>query len=282
VLAVVALVVLMVGGGFAYWRGSRFPARSEYLPGTPIELRIQDGVQPRELRMIRSGLRSAQRYMESRLGRTVHGHVEARIARSNGCRPFQSPGGSLVGEADRGFLCIDTANLHWKWLVLKDRLAATSTAAHEYVHVLQAELGCLSKGSESRYRWILEGMAEYVAWRALVADGKVGAARVAREIRESGPLSPWLGPLSAYEHEGGRDQAYALWHLAIQHVLREAVAAGAAPAARREIALRRFCQRAGAGVPWRTAFERSFGFPVDKFYARFDAARRNGTLLPAR
>jgi hypothetical protein len=249
-------------------------------------LRVQDGVKPQELQAVRDGLRLADRYAARALAWRVRGTVEARVARSDGCRPFQASGGSLVGDGGDHFLCVDTASPGWQWLMLKDRVAAISIPAHEYVHVLQAELGCLPDGTDQeQYRWIFEGMATDLAWRALIAAGRATRARAMRTIRTDGAFDSNLEGLPKYERDNGREPEYALWHLAIVHLLREAVAARAAPATRPEIALRRFCARVGAGRPWRAAFARSFGLPVGEFYARFDLARRTGALsrevLPA-
>jgi hypothetical protein len=274
-LALLALGAPIAIGGFAYWQDTRFPARSEPVAGMPVELRVQDGVGAGELRAIRRGLRLTDRFMRRALGRRVRGQVVARIARRNGCRPFQEAGEALVGEADRGFLCIDTASPAWQWLMLRDRLAASQSAGHEYVHVLQGELGCLHSPREESYRWITEGTAEDVSWRALVAAGRATDARVRRRIEGDGAFDPNLLLLRAYEREGGRDPEYALWHFAIQRLLARAVADGAAPARRPEVALMRFCDRVGAGRGWKSAFRRSFGLSVERFYASFEAVRRH-------
>jgi hypothetical protein len=92
---------------------------------------------------------------------------------------------------------------------------------------------------------------------------------VRRQIRLDGAFRAGPRPLQAYEREGGRTPQYALWHLAIRVLLREAVVSGAATAARPELSLRRFCERVGRGAPWHVAFQRSFGLPVSEFYARF-------------
>jgi hypothetical protein len=272
-LGVLALTIPIAAGGFSYWKDTRFPARSEPVAGLPVELRVQSGVSASELRVIRRGLHLTNRFMARTLGRTVRRHVEARIARSNGCRAFQKAGEAIVGEADRGFLCIDTSNPAWRWLMLKDRLAASASAGHEYVHVLQGESGCLHSPSGGTFRWLMEGMAEDVSWQALVAAHRTTNAHVAREIRDSGAFDKNLEPLQAYETAGGRDPEYALWHLAVRRLLREAVAFRTTPARRPELALRRFCDRVGAGRPWRAAFARSFGVSVDRFYARFERER---------
>ena len=269
-------MILLGGGGFAYWNDTRFPARSERLTGTPVELLVQDGVHARELHAIKEGLRLEQRYMKRTFGRSVRGPVVARIANGTGCRPFQASGGALVGEADSGFVCIDTASLGWQWLVLKDLTAAISISAHEYVHVLQAELGCLP--NELTDRWIIEGMATDFAWRALIDAGRATDARAKRTIRRDGAFDTNLEPLSNYELETGRDREYALWHLAVRRLLRKAVEIGAAPPDRPEVALFRFCERVGHGHSWRVAFRRSFGLRVAQFYADFWRDRQIGVL----
>src|SRR4051812_47745626 len=142
-LGLLALGLVVGATGFAYWRDTRFPARSEPLPGTPVELRVQSGVTRPELRAIRSGLRLTDRYMRRTLGSGVARHVEARVAHSNGCHPFENAGEAVVGEGDAGFMCIDTSSPAWQWMMLRDRLSAVAAAGHEYVHVLQAEHGCL-------------------------------------------------------------------------------------------------------------------------------------------
>jgi hypothetical protein len=266
----------VAGGAFAYWHDTRFPAHAERLGGVPVELLVQRGVHARELGAIKRGLRVEHRYMKRTFGRTVRGPVVARVAHGSGCHPFQASGGALVGEADDGFACIDTSSLGWQWLVLKDLTAATSISAHEYVHVLQAELGCLPR--EQTYRWIVEGMASELAWRALIEAGRATDARAKRTIRQDGAFDTNLEPLSNYERETGRDREYALWHLAVRRLLRKAVDLGVAPGARPELALYRFCARVGQGQPWRAAFRRSFGLRLDDFYADFWRDRQSGVL----
>jgi hypothetical protein len=272
-LGVLALMIPIAAGGFSYWKDTRFPARSERVAGMPVELRVQSGVSAGELHAIRRGLHLTDRYMSRVLGRTVRHHVEARVARQNGCRAFQKAGEAIVGEADRGFLCIDTSNPAWQWLMLKDRVAASASAGHEYVHVLQGESGCLHSPTGERFRWLMEGMAEDVAWQAQVSAHRTSDARVVREIRDNGAYDRNLEPLQAYETDGGRDPEYALWHLAVRRLLHRAVETGTAAARRPELALRHFCDRVGTGQPWREAFGRSFGLSVASFYARFERER---------
>jgi hypothetical protein len=217
-------------------------------------------------------------YLARVFHRTVRRPVEGRIAHSSSCRALQESGGAPVGEAKQGFLCIDTASLSWQWLMLKDTDAATATVAHEYVHVLQGELGCLADDRGQHFRWMVEGMASELGWRALVAAGRVRDARVDRAIRAGGAFDTGLQPLAGYEIADGRDREYALWQLAVRWLLDVAVGTGAAPAGHPETSLLRFCERVGRGRSWRTAFRRSFGLPVTTFYSRFESARVQGVL----
>jgi hypothetical protein len=281
-VAGLGLVLLCMGSGFSYWQGTRFPARTVHLAGLPVKLRVQDGVKQRDLRTVTQGLRLVDRYMRTRLRRTVRHSVEARVAHGNDCWPFESSSSDSIGEADHGFLCVSTQNLHWQWLVEKDRPAALAVSAHEYVHVLQSELGCLGDDSPPRFRWLVEGMAEEVAWGTLISSGRTTNSRVERTVRRDalpprGLIGSGLYPLAAYEHADGADREYALWHLAVRHLLRDAVDLGAAPRTHPEISLREFCARVGSGVEWHRAFRRSFGLPVGQFYYEFEGFRRRAT-----
>jgi hypothetical protein len=146
------------------------------------------------------------------------------------------------------------------------------------VHVLQGELGCLQSPLHERFRWILEGMAEEVSWQALVSAGRTTRSHVDRQISNDGAFDPNLEPLQMYEIDGGRDPEYALWHVAVRRLLQAAVASGAAPVRRPELALEGFCARIGARRSWRLAFERSFGISVDRFYATFENWRRGDVV----
>jgi len=271
VIAVVAAVV--AGSAFAYWSDDRFPARSAPLAGTPVELRIQDGVTARELRTVRVGIRLTDRYLRRSLHRGVRGPAQARIARRDRCGHSQSGERAVIGTGNPGFLCVDTSNVEWKAMLNEDRPAATAVSAHEYVHVWQAELGCLPQGDKREYRWMVEGMATHLAWEALRRAGLVSERRVLMTIRREGAFDPSNHALRTYERRGGRPPQYALWHRAIRALLREAVARAAAPRGRPEMSLRRFCERAGGGIAWREAFTRTFGLSPAEFYARFGAGR---------
>ena len=257
--------------------GDDFPAREQPLRGTPVVLLVQDGVSRADVRAVAAGLRRADRFIRVALGRKVRGPVSARIARGDPC-PGADGDRSVIGQGGEGGLCIDTANLQWQWLIRNHPRAATAIPAHEYVHVLQSQLGCLGDGQEREHRWIVEGTAGHVGWQALAWSGAAPDAEVRRWIRRDGAFDdPSLRPLRAYETQSGRTPQYARWHLAVRHLLAATARRGTASTSRPESALLRFCALVGAGRPWRSAFLAGFGVSVFGFYARFETVvRRTG------
>jgi hypothetical protein len=151
----------------------------------------------------------------------------------------------VVGDGTERFCCITagpsfdivTSNRAWAtpsaaapdtWSSDDER---TELAAHEYIHVWQYDIG----GSACMLgpRWISEGMAESLAYRSLVAAGRI-------------PADP-----------------YAVGYLAVDRLL----------ASPDPLGLRRFCSRVGAGEAWTSAFAAAFGVDVETFYTRFEGYR---------
>ena len=193
----------MVVAGFTFLHGDEFRSRAHSLRGTPVTLHVERGVPGRRVRPIRVGISAMARYSLHALGVTVHGPVRVRVAGRSGCDLLDAPDGILVGEAELGRICIDTNSLAWGWLVLKDPTAAAAIAAHEYVHVMQAELGCLPGGPSEEPRWLVEGMATEIGWRSIVAAGAATPSRVNRTIARGGAFDTNLEPLAATRSRPG-------------------------------------------------------------------------------
>ena len=263
--AVAGLALAAIGVAGWYWLQVRFPARETAIAGTPFTLHIQDGVGSGEEAFVRRGLLLEQRYLWRVLGEPVHGPVEVRIADGSPCHAFTEPAGTgATGVAQDGFLCVDTRTPSWRTIVRDDHVLATGISAHELVHVWQAEHGCLPDPDAHRYRWLVEGMATDLAWRAQIAAGTAtrrDAARVARQATAS------VGDLRQYERRGGSDAEYALFQQAVADLV---VRAG------QPAALGRFCAMVGDGTDWRAAFRAAFGLPVERFYDDFQRQRAAG------
>jgi hypothetical protein len=180
-----------------------------------------------------------------------------------------------VGDGTERFCCITqgptfdivTSNIAWSsppasapdtWTADTER---TELAAHEYVHVWQYDVG----GSACMLgpRWISEGMAESLAYRSLVAAGRIPAANLdvftRRQLRGARYVT-----LASLESTWPADaNPFAVAYLAVDRLLAQPT----------PLALRTYCARVGAGEAWRSAFAGAFGVDVDTFYSRYEAYR---------
>ena len=112
-------------------------------------------------------------------------------------------------------------------------------------------------------RWLSEGMAESLAYRSLIAAGRIPAANLdvftKRQLRNARYVT-----LRSLESQWPSDaNPFAVGYLAVDRLL-------ASPDPR---ALRTFCTRVGRGEAWTSAFAGAFGMDIDAFYARFEAFR---------
>lgn len=248
--------LLAVGGGW-YWDQTRFPAADSALAGTPITVREQKDAPGVE--QFRRGLRIGVAYLRT-TGTPLAGPVEARLAHGDPCQPFSSPGEGPTGQADDGWLCVDTLAGGWRGSVPAHPAIAESIAAHELTHVWQAQLGCLPSAGDHQYLWLVEGSATALGFAAVEAAGDIDAVGVDAELRRWRRSARGLSiDLRRYEREGGGDAQYALWAGAVQQLLRP----------HGPVTLRDFCRAVGRGTPWREAFAEAFDVTVEQFYAAF-------------
>jgi hypothetical protein len=181
----------------------------------------------------------------------------------------------IVGDGTERFCCITsgpafdivTGNTAWArpaaaaadtWTADTERM---ELAAHEYMHVWQYDLG--GNACMLGPRWLSEGMAESLAYRALVAAGRIPAANMdvftKRQLRAGRYVT-----LRSLESTWPSDaNPYAAAYLAVDRML----------AVPDPTALRRFCTRVGGGEAWTSAFASAFGVDVDTFYSRYEAYR---------
>ncbi|MDQ2951197.1 MAG: hypothetical protein M3R54_02925 [Chloroflexota bacterium] len=218
------------------------------------------GLAAADVNDLHQGVEWASAYLRSAVGGDRTRRASARI---------------VVGDGTERFCCVTsgpsfdivTSNTAWSapqaaapdtWAPDDER---TELAAHEYIHVWQYDLG--GRACMLGPRWISEGMAESLAYRALVAAGRIGAANLdvftKRQLRTARYV-----PLRSLETAWPADvNPFAVGYLAVDRLL-------ASPS---PLALRVFCTRVGAGEAWQSAFAVAFGVDVDTFYARYEAFR---------
>jgi len=133
-------------------------------------------------------------------------------------------------------------------------------AAHEYVHLWQGELGGTS--CMLGPRWLSEGMAESLAYRALVADGLIGQSNLDTFTRRNLSNASEHPALQQLETQWpGAANPYSVAYLAVDRLL----------AANGPLPLRSWCEAVGRGVEWHAAFAQVFGEDTASFYSRFEA-----------
>lgn len=143
--------------------------------------------------------------------------------------------------------------------------------AHEAFHILQYELAgeyALDGGLDDVPRigpqWLLEGGAEYVAYRAVSRAGFISMADItAFWAQNTKPLTATLQSCETSRGLFGSGAPYQIAPLAVQLLV------GSQP----DAVLAGYLEAVRAGVAWPTAFAAAFGRTVEAFYAEFAAYR---------
>lgn len=263
------LILILAGSGLtalALWFANNlvFGGEARPLRGTPYTLYVQRGVSETEVELVVEGLTLADRYLASTLKAQAGEPLQVRLARRSPCIPFQPLRNAATAVANADMVCVQTRGRVWRYALREDPILALSIVAHEHLHTVQGQLGCLPGPDAHTHRWLIEGSATFVGWQALVTSGRTTQARVDAEMREWGGFSGLLKPLHAYERVLPGDPEYALSYRAVQLLVRGA----GSPAS-----LVRFCQLVGRGAAWHDAFRRAFGVTTGDFYKAFERAR---------
>lgn len=219
-------------------------------PEPHVRYNVDPKAPVREGSLVELGINMAEAYAEDALGGAVHRQILVIVTTEALC---------IHGAVTIGYeICINVGNKSWQ--ALTDDWFKVKVAAHEYFHVWQHELRCYREP-----KWLFEGAPEYLAYRAIIANGLVDpvAASVAQQmvLRES----PALPPLDAFEvsYAAPAEAHYALWYFAVERLLE-----GREPGL-----LDDFCRKARDEDDWRVAFADVFGETPGTFYEAFAAWR---------
>ena len=218
------------------------------------------GLLASDINDVHEGVEWASAYLAANLGGDRASRASARI---------------VVGDGTEQYCCITsgpsfdivTSNRAWAtpgaaapdtWTVDDER---TELAAHEYVHVWQYDVG--GRACMLTPRWLAEGMAESLAYRSLVAAGRIAAPNLDVFTRRQLQNARYV-TLRSLETQWPSDaNPFAVGYLAVDRLL-------AVPS---PFALRTYCARVGRGETWQSAFAAAFGTNIDSFYARFESFR---------
>ncbi|HEU5288168.1 MAG TPA: hypothetical protein VFV20_07185 [Candidatus Limnocylindria bacterium] len=226
------------------------------------------GVGAMDIADVHEGVEWISSYLAANAGGDRRRIATARIATGDGTEQYccitQGPTFDIV-----------TSNRAWSsppaaaadtWTPDTERI---ELAAHEYVHVWQYDTGgraCMVGGP----RWISEGMAESLAYRSLVAAGRIPAANMDTFTKRQLRSAQYVTLRSLESTWPSAANPFAVAYLAVDRLL-------AQPS---PLALRTYCARVGAGELWQTAFAAAFGTDADTFYTRFEAYRTQYLATP--
>lgn len=177
------------------------------------------------------------------------------------------------GEAGYGFLfmCAKSDVFSDDWFNAGSLAQRTFGLAHEYFHMLQFERAYDDAASccESRERlgpqWLVEGAAEYVAFRILADSKRLNLEReIAWHTQQAGKVDLSLAEMHTRDGYYSDPLASSAGMIAA-HMLAESAGLGA---------LGQFYTELGTGQPWSDAFEAAFGETLEAFQARYEATIR--------
>ncbi len=286
---IVVLTLLIVGLAFFFWPGhppnqflmgliSKSPQQgktSETISKNGLDshqipsfLNFEfAGVTKEDENKIREGIRIMDFYLNNWFGHSITNKASYKVDSSNqnGDSFADGPNGEII-------VFIHTQDKTWQMIRqftsqynmdLRGRLAA-----HEYIHLYQADNGCgkIYNPNQPRLKWLMEGEAEWLSWKAMMDSGNIPSF-LGLEQMLSIPLQGGnLLPLKTYEKTADIDvQLYSYFALATNFLMKD-----------RDIkTLDNFCANVGKGQEPSVAFENAFGVPLAKFYSNFETYRQN-------
>lgn len=229
-------------------------ARADRVAGTPYVISTPEGaVYASALKNAKTGLREIDAYERARAGVAVARPTDVRLLPGDECGPGFATRDPNVGALTRDHtICVYTG----LWDGPASALDSRFTLAHEAVHVLQAELGCLRAPL-----WFVEGMANLLGERAVKTPDRLESTLVTGLDQYVKTIGLSATGLRTHERSmGDLSDAEA----------ERAVAALDRGDPRRLVA---FCRAVGAGTEWPAAFAVAFHEPINHFYTRFARIR---------
>jgi hypothetical protein len=231
-----------------------------------------ENVPAKEVTLIQAGLDLAERYF----AKTFEGGIPVDkkpgitvkiVATGKGNQEEGGGGGVATAMDKRGIRpFFDVANVQWnqnsEWRGWTTETDSMKTVIHEYTHGWQASLGALTMYEQPLGNWINEGMAEYVAYAALVDAGRLDWAHVDPFMLNSARQDQLGGPLDVVQKK--------VWpghvgFLGISWLVSEAPDGIGS--------LKTLVSLAGSGKSLKAAFRAAFNVELTEFYEKMEIWR---------
>jgi hypothetical protein len=225
-----------------------------------VSFDIAEAVSIEDATYVREGIALAQRYVAETLTDISDAPIRVAVFADDDffC------GEEAIACANESSIVVLTDTPDWNSLAPFERV---ETVVHEYIHVYQ--FAKLEDQKDIPPTWFIEGMAEYLAFDAVVKQGLVSANDV-RDF-ETGLVAqyPELSPLEEFEDRGAfysePGPVYSLAYMAIAEMMN-----GHSPSD-----LDRLLEQVESSHNWRGSFLTVFGQGIGRFYQSFAETRED-------
>ena len=219
------------------------------------------GVSAEDEAIVRKGIADMANYLKKWFGRTVTNATAIKTTADASDTTCCNVGGSGSGA----WITVHTKHTDW----IKAKLAALlftdmrrQLALHELVHTYQTQYGCGKQEQPVALRWMNEGMAEWLAFRAMIEMGVITEAQ-ALDFNKFMYKDAKAETLSAYElYHKGVD--YSVFYFAVDQLMKKNPITS----------LSAFCEDLGKGQSKTEAFQSAFGTTLSQFYTDYEAYRK--------
>jgi hypothetical protein len=201
---------------------------------------------------LKEGLQAAESYIQSVLNESLPPLTCFYIRATDA-----GPAGSAETEGNRVLIFTGLegwpGNASWN---------LQEVAAHEYGHVW--EFSVVGEFYSSSPVWLMEGIAEWTAFQAMIAAGIMTSGDV--EVAIPPPTGPLVPPLERLEAPDGWSETLQAYNMGFRAVALLTSAKGSG-------ALSHYLEEVAQGRHWQEAFFDTFGLQPTDLYAIFDAQR---------
>jgi len=243
---------------------------ARYGAAADFRYQIQSKVPDSQIDLIKTGIASAEAYLDKNLGGGIpqdvrRGVTVKIVATGRGNEEYGGGNGVATAFAQKEMRpFFDVANAQWNqntqgrgWSTRADSM---KTVAHEYAHIWHGHLGAISGVFQPLPGWMNEGMAEYLGYRAMAETGDIGWDRAVAFMMNGAPQEQMQVPLSRINIWAGQ-----VGFLAIDWLVQDSPNG--------LLSLRVLGEEVGRGKSANAAFRTAFGLELSAFYEQFEAWR---------
>jgi hypothetical protein len=232
-----------------------------------VRFSVSEDVSAEDESYVREGISLAEDYLRETLSDGIHDDLSVNV------RDTADPvDDSTLAFASDDFLVVFAGSPYWDTLAPFLRM---QTVIHEYVHIYQFDM--VGDSEDGSPMWLIEGMAEYLAFDAVAQLGVVDQRTVedyhAWAVLNGGyELDPLSSLESIWDFQSAEGPIYSLAYLAVSQLV------GDLPSKQ----LERYLEIVHDGATWQEAFPEAFGMDAEEFYAEFEGWLADDLIAPRR